>query len=199
VEDDGQRSGTRRRILDAAVRRIASEGIDDVRIARIAMDAGVSASLVSYHFETREALLVEAIEHSYELVGTVRTTAGATDDDSAAAQLRSRIDACLPEDGQPRNDFVLWTELWLRAARRPELHRTAGGLYARLHAWILEAVQETIAAHELPVDDPERVTDRLLALMDGYGVRVLIGDPAMPLHRAREEIWAAVERDLGLT
>jgi AcrR family transcriptional regulator len=199
VEDDGQRARTRRRILDAAVRRIASEGIDDVRIARIAMDAGVSASLVSYHFDSREALLVEAIEHSYELVGTVRTTAGATADDSAAAQLRSRIDACLPEDGQARNDFVLWTELWLRAARRPELHETAGRLYARLHAWILEAVQATIAAHDLPVGDPARVTDRLLALLDGYGVRVLIGDPAMPLERAREEIWAAVEHDLGLT
>ena len=42
--------GARERILAAAVRRIASEGIDGVRIARIAMDAGVSTSLVHYHF-----------------------------------------------------------------------------------------------------------------------------------------------------
>ena len=35
---------SRERILDAAVRRIAADGIDDVRIARIAMDAGVSTS-----------------------------------------------------------------------------------------------------------------------------------------------------------
>ena len=50
-------AGNRERILDAAVRRIASDGIDAVRIARIAMDAGVSTGLVHYHFETREALL----------------------------------------------------------------------------------------------------------------------------------------------
>ena len=39
------RAGARDRILAAAVRRIASEGIDGVRIARIAMDAGVSTAL----------------------------------------------------------------------------------------------------------------------------------------------------------
>ena len=46
---------TRRRILGAAVRRIAMEGIDGVRIARIANDAGVSAALVHYHFASRDA------------------------------------------------------------------------------------------------------------------------------------------------
>jgi hypothetical protein len=40
------------------------------------------------------------------------------------------------------------------------------------------------------------MTDRLLALIDGYGLRVLTEDPQMPLQRARAEIWAAVEGDL---
>ena len=62
----------RERILDAAVRRIAREGIDDVRIARIAMDAGVSAAAVHYHFASRDALLAEALEHSYERAGDQR-------------------------------------------------------------------------------------------------------------------------------
>ena len=53
--------GARERILAAAVERIASDGIDGMRIARVAMDAGVSTSLVHYHFETREALLAEAL------------------------------------------------------------------------------------------------------------------------------------------
>ena len=53
---------SRERILDAAVNRIAADGIDAVRIARIAMDAGVSTALVHYHFETREALLAEALD-----------------------------------------------------------------------------------------------------------------------------------------
>ena len=66
------RRSAREQILDAAVERIASDGIDAVRIARIAMDARVSTSLVHYHFESREALLAEALEHSFELAGDVR-------------------------------------------------------------------------------------------------------------------------------
>ena len=47
-----------------------------MRIARIAMDAGVSTSLVHYHFETREALLEQALEYSFELAGDVRIGEG---------------------------------------------------------------------------------------------------------------------------
>jgi hypothetical protein len=36
----------------------------------------------------------------------------------------------------------------------------------------------------------ERTADRVLALADGYGVRVLIG--AMDIDDARREIWAAL-------
>ena len=41
-----------------------------MRIARIAMDAGVSTALVHYHFDTREALLDEALEYSFEQPAT---------------------------------------------------------------------------------------------------------------------------------
>ena len=77
---DGERRerqpSARERILAAAVRQIAREGIDGVRIARIAMDAGVSTALVHYHFETREALLAEALDYSYAHAGDARISSG---------------------------------------------------------------------------------------------------------------------------
>ena len=78
----------RERILAAAVDRIASDGIDDVRIARIAMDAGVSTALVHYHFETREALLGEALEYSFEHAGDVRM--GEEEEDAGTHAERDR-------------------------------------------------------------------------------------------------------------
>jgi AcrR family transcriptional regulator len=188
------RASARARILDAAVKLIAREGINDVRIARIAMEAGVSPSLLHYHFASRDALLAEALEHSYELAGSSRTGAG----EPAAARLREMIDQCLPYGGALRDDWLLWVELWLHAARRPELRETAARLYARMHAWFMEAIAEGIASGELTVAEPERLTDRLLALIDGYGIRALSEDPAMPVERAREEIWAAIAPELGL-
>jgi hypothetical protein len=59
-----------------------------------------------------------------------------------------------------------------------------------MHEWFAETLEE------LRAQDIRRTTDRLLALIDGYGVRALAGDPEMPLERAREEIWAAIEPDL---
>ena len=177
-------------MLDAAVKRIAREGIDEVRIARIATDAGVSASLVHYHFESRDALLAEALEHSYERAGDVRIGEGDGVAVPAAERLSAMIDQCLPAPGALQDDFILWAELWLRAARRPELRETSARLYGRMHEWFREVLEE------LEVADPVRLADRILALCDGYGIRVLCADPAMSRQRAREEIWAAVEPEL---
>ncbi len=188
------RASARARILDAAVKLIAREGIHDVRIARIAMEAGVSPSLLHYHFASRDALLAEALEHSYELAGTIRMGG----DEPVASRLREMIDQCLPLDGALRDDWLLWVELWLHAARRPELRETAAKLYARMHAWFMDAIAAGVERGELTVAEPDRVTDRLLALIDGYGIRALSEDPAMPVARAREEIWAAVAPDLGV-
>jgi AcrR family transcriptional regulator len=187
----------RERLLDAAVRLIAREGIDNVRIARIAAEAGVSAGLVHYHFDSRDALLEEAIEHSYERAGDMRLAA--LDDGANAAQrLRAMIDQCLPSDRPLREDWVLWVELWLRGARDPALRPVAARLYARLHAWFAGALAEGIAAGELRACDVDRMSDRLLALIDGYGIRVLTEDPQMPLDRARFEVWDSVAGELGL-
>jgi AcrR family transcriptional regulator len=188
------RASARARILDAAVKLIAREGIHDVRIARIAMEAGVSPSLLHYHFASRDALLAEALEHSYELAGTTRIG----DDVPVASRLREMIDQCLPLDRALRDDWLLWVELWLHAARRPELRETAARLYARMHAWFMEALSEGIATGELTIADPERLADRILALIDGYGIRLLSEDPAMPVEHARDEIWAAIAGDLGV-
>jgi AcrR family transcriptional regulator len=188
----------RERILDAAVTLIAREGIDDVRIARIAIAAGVSAGLVHYHFASREALLAEALEHSYEIAGNARLSVPEDEPAPATRRLAAMIDQCLPLTEPLRDDWVLWVELWLRAVRHPELRPTAAKLYDRMRAWFADAIAEGTAAGEFTVTDPQRSADRLLALIDGYGIRALNEDPAMPVERAREEIWAAIAPDLGL-
>jgi AcrR family transcriptional regulator len=189
--------GARERILAAAVERIASDGIDDVRIARIAMDAGVSTSLVHYHFETRETLLEQALEYSFELAGDVRIGDKPGDAPDHTSRLAAMIDQCLPYPGQLERDWILWVELWLRTVRHPELRPTAARLYARMHAWFAAAIAAGIEAGEFDRDaDPAATADRLLALCDGFGVRTLVGD--LPIERARREVWSVVRQELGV-
>jgi AcrR family transcriptional regulator len=192
------RSSARDRILAAAVRRIASEGIDDVRIARIAMDAGVSASLVHYHFETREALLAEALEYSYARAGDARISSGELPVASHAKRLESMIDQCLPTTPALHEDWVLWVELWLRTVRHADLRPVAERLYGRLRKWFAAEIAAGVRAGEFRSCDADAVADRTLALIDGFGVRTLIGDRRVPLERARKAVHAALARELGL-
>jgi AcrR family transcriptional regulator len=175
----------RERILDAACDVIAEHGIDDVRIARIAAAAGVSPPLVHYHFATREALLAEALEHSFQLLGDFRTTAADDEGWTAGQKLGWMIDQSLPFPGMGDREWRLWLELWGRAARQAALKPVAARLYARYDAWIAEVVEEGIAAGEFRAPDPHAVVQRLVAALDGVGLRVLVDDPAMGLEHAR--------------
>jgi AcrR family transcriptional regulator len=191
-------ASAREKILAAAVRRIALEGIDSVAIARIAMDAGVSTSLVHYHFDSRESLLAEALDYSYAQAGSVRLDADLQNTATHAERLAAMIDQCLPTTPELAEDWVLWVELWLRAIRHPELRPVAEELYARMHAWFADEITAGVRDGEFARCDPQEVADRTLALLDGYGVRTLIGDATIPLQRARSAVGASLARDLGI-
>jgi AcrR family transcriptional regulator len=194
------RPAARERILAAAVQRIASDGIDGVRIARIAIDAGVSPPLVHYHFDSRETLLAEALRYSYARAGDARISSREVPAASHAERLRSMIGQCLPTTPSLAEDWVLWVELWLRAVRHPELRPVAEELYGRLRDWFAAEIAAGIEDGEFDGDtDPITVADRTLALLDGFGVRALIGDASVPLERARAAIESSLARDLGLT
>jgi AcrR family transcriptional regulator len=188
----------RERILAAAVRQIAEEGIDGVRIARIAMAAGVSTSLVHYHFDSRDALLAEALDYSYTHAGDARISSGELPPSSHAQRLQSMIDQCLPTSDALQDDWVLWVELWLRAVRNPDLRPVAEELYARLHAWFADEIAAGVKTGEFGACDPDQVADLVLALLDGYGIRTLIGDSAVSIERARQEVAAVLAGKLGL-
>jgi hypothetical protein len=108
------------------------------------------------------------------------------------------IDQCLPTSEALQDDWVLWVELWLRAVRNPELRPVAEELYARLHAWFAGEIAAGVDSGEFGACDPDQVADLALALLDGYGIRTLIGDSAISIERARREVGAALAESLGV-
>jgi AcrR family transcriptional regulator len=193
-------AAARERILRAAVRAIARDGIDGLRIARIATEAGVSSALVHYHFADREQLLAETIDYSYARAAEVRIDDAGEPEPAGthASRLAAMIDVCLPTTDALAEDWVLWMELWLRAVRHPELRPVAEELYARLHDWFVAELRAGVEDGEFARCDPDEVADRTLALLDGYGVRAMIGDGTIPLERARRAVRGQLARDLGL-
>ncbi|TME48464.1 MAG: helix-turn-helix transcriptional regulator, partial [Chloroflexi bacterium] len=59
---------TKERIVDAAYRTLVKHGYHETSMKDIAAEAGLAPGLAHYYFETKEDLLVAAIEHGCEPV-----------------------------------------------------------------------------------------------------------------------------------
>jgi AcrR family transcriptional regulator len=189
---------TRDRILEAACELIAAEGIDEVRIARVAMRAGASTSLVHHYFSTREELLEQALLHSFELAGSERFGDEPGEERTATRALARMIEECLPGSDSRERDWVLWVELWLRAVRDPELRPVAAQLYERYRAWLASGIRAGVESGEFGPCDPDAVADHAMALLDGFGIRAMLGDPSMDVDNARTAIARLLAPELGV-
>ena len=177
----------RERILAAAVGQIAREGIDGVRIARIAMEARVSSALVHYHFETRDALLAEALDYSYQRAGEARIAGGGRAARGLARRASAVDDRRQPaDDARPDRGLGAVGRVVAAGGAHPDLRPVAEDLYARMHAWFRDEIAAGVRDGEWGRCDPDEVADRALALIDGYGIRTLIGDCTIPLDRERQ-------------
>ncbi len=188
----------RERILRAASELIASDGIDEVRIARVANRARASTALVHHYFSTREELLAQALLQSFELAADERFGAGPAAAGSATEGLAIAIDECLPTPGEGEREWVLWVELWLRATREPDLRPVAGRMYESYREWVARVIRRGVQSGEFREVDPDEVADLAMALFDGLGVRALIRDPAMSLDRARRIAAERLGAELGV-
>jgi AcrR family transcriptional regulator len=192
-------SDARERILEAAADLVAAEGIDNVRIARVAMRAGASTALVHHYFSTREELLEQALLHSFEQVADERFGEESDGGGSATAALAAAIEECLPMPGRLERDWVLWVELWLRAAREPELRPLAASLYQRYHEWLAAVIAAGVKSGEFEAPaDLDVLTDRAMAMLDGLGLRALLRDPTMDIEAARRQVAELLAPELGI-
>jgi AcrR family transcriptional regulator len=191
---------TAARILDAACDLIAEDGIDEVRIARVAQRAGASTALVHHYFSTREVLLEQALIHSFERSGDERfgeePEAGAG---TALKGLALAIRESLPAPGEQEREWVLWVELWLRAVREPDLRPVANRLYERYRAWMAAVLRAGIESGEFDAGlDVDATADVAMALLDGAGVRAMLDDPGMDVAAARRLVADALGPLVGV-
>ena len=59
---DADVGDTKAKILDAAFRRLASDGYAALSVREIARDAGVNHALINYHFRSKEQLVIDVLD-----------------------------------------------------------------------------------------------------------------------------------------
>jgi DNA-binding transcriptional regulator YbjK len=133
VRDGRRRKGDERRqqLREATMRVIARGGVAAVTQRAVAAEAGLTPSLVSYHYPTVDALLsatLAAVNDTY-----VAALERCADDDDPVRALAVLVATCADDEGRAVDAEY---ELFLQAGRRPALRaewaRWTGALDALL-------------------------------------------------------------------
>jgi AcrR family transcriptional regulator len=188
----------RRQILKAAVQVIAEKGLCDTGIKDVADQAGTSPALVIYYFGTKDALLAEALAFAED-----RFYAQTADAVAGMASARDRLVElvrCSCSVGEAEDDFdewVLWLDLWARAAHKPDVAKDRQTMDRRWRTTIGEIVRQGQAAGEFAPVDPAAFALRLAALIDGLAILVVLKDPDVTRERMFDLCMETCARELG--
>ena len=140
---DAERGDTRAKILDAAFRRLATEGYAALSVREIARDAGVNHALINYHFRTKDQLVIAVLDAANQRL--LARQAAMYQAPSGFAQ--KWADARRFYESDLGSGFVrVQAELWAASLSNAELRDK---FLPRLLAWkqlVFEAVREALAA-----------------------------------------------------
>lgn len=167
----GQRR--RRRLVDATMRVIERDGVAAVSQRRVAAEAGVPPSTVTYYYAAVDDLLVDTLVR----VNDTYVAALATPPRDADTALRTLSELIATDSGAERSHLMAECELFLLAARRPAMR-------SQIERW-----NRTLDAFLAPLlPDP---VDRAgaCAAVDGLFLR-----GCTPPGLAAEEVYRALSR-----
>ncbi|MEU0354842.1 TetR/AcrR family transcriptional regulator [Streptomyces cyaneofuscatus] len=172
----------RTRIIDAALRVIAADGIAGLSHRTVAAEADVPLGSTTYHFGSLDELLTAALRRSNEnFARALRDSEVCAGDTSSASGLADELTRVLGEwfEGD-RGAIELEYELYLAALRRPALRPVAA-------EWTASAV-EVLSARTDPA-----TARALVALLDGVCLQVLLTGCAFDPAYTREMLARVVD------
>jgi AcrR family transcriptional regulator len=181
-------------ILRATINEIERSGMSSLRVADVADDLGVSSGLIFYHFDTRDCLLVSALEFAVERDLT-RLDKAVASGSSAVERLRRVLAAYGPTGAAP--GWTLWIDAWATALREPNIREALRRLDDRWGQALENVIHEGALAGDFACADPVATVARIGALLDGLSVGALV---YRSVSRANLRAWVreAAAAELGI-
>ena len=190
----GRRAGRRKTaVLEAACRVIADRGADATRFADVAAESGVPVSTLQYYFGSREDLLVAAFRHASgtEIAALEAEIAAMTDPWEQLERIISRaLTGYQPEAPEAGR---LWIESWHFGIRDPEMRADILRDYDAWRRLVAGAVRRGVEQGRFGSVQPEKVAVLAIALVDGMGIPLALGDPSVGPGAVRDVLAALAE------
>jgi len=176
-------------ILRAAEESFRESTYAGVSLRKIARRAGVSKSLVLYHFGSKERIFAELQLRAYRRLAATLSAAAAAGG-TPAERARLALDA-LVSCVMDRNDIAVHAMLATRALWDPEAAPHVRAMRRELRNLLHGTMQRIFAgdAKRLPVP-VEATADLLWAALTGLGMEAAIDGSASDLHRGFDGLRA---------
>ncbi|GGC45255.1 TetR family transcriptional regulator [Brevibacterium sediminis] len=186
----------REEILAATVEEIEATGLRALRVSDVAARLGLSASLVIYHFETKEALVAEAFDFAgrQDIDRARELAAGQV---SALQRLRDVVGWYLPS-GSSRS-WKIWIDAWSAGLFDAGLRATFAALDREWKSILVHLMDEAIAAGECtaPEGGTASGATRVLAFLDGLAIQVMVNSETVDTEALSTWVDDFLTRELG--
>ncbi|MFJ8013700.1 TetR/AcrR family transcriptional regulator [Streptomyces sp. NPDC096339] len=181
-------------ILEAAARVIARSGVRGLRVEEVAAEAGVSTSLLYYHFKDRTGLLRSTLEFINDRAERYTTERGEDAEPlGPREELAETLLLELQDTAEVRENSTAWGELRASAVfdevLREDLAR-ATLVWVQEVAALLGQVEPMAPAAALAA-----AGERLTALLEGLSMRWLSG--GLQITHARALMEGAIDVELA--
>ncbi len=172
----------KRSITQAAITVIAREGLPGVILADVAREAGCSYGVVSFHFKTKDRLLLAALD---ALMLEYRAAWLACSDAHAdtLSKLLALIDFDLESSVTDDRFIAVTTAFWAEAARNSEYRKRLKAL-TRAYLGRLEPLIQELAEREPPALDYRLIALGFSVLIDGLWLHIQVDNEQRDAARA---------------
>ncbi len=173
---------SRTRIIEAAWRQVAREGVHGATMRRIATEADVTTGFITHYFEDKQDLLVEVVRHN-NLRARDRVLAGIGGHRGLVA-LEGAVEALLPVDADRRREWQVGVACWGPTAPGERAAEELRGGWRFLQDLLGGLLEQAVADDELPdTIDIAYEAGRLVTMIAGVGMLAGIATP----QRARRD------------
>lgn len=163
----------RQSLLDAAVAVIAKKGLIGVTIRRIAAEAKCSYGVVSFHFKSKEGIIIAALDYLSDEYEQLLTRGNRTG--SPARRLKTMIESDFDGRVASAKRIAVWVSFWAETVRVRSYRKRCAELKARYNASAESDVAALAKERGLTVDAAQ-VAHSLNAMIDGFWIANLVAD-----------------------
>jgi len=168
-----QKEQTRQKLIETTLNLIATEGVSNTTLAKVAKESGISRGIVNFHFNSKEQLMLEALLSVHEKSAKCWQQAYDKGTDNHR-KLINLVHALLDNSITNYYESAVWVGFWCEARNRSTYDEVFKEKDQELDKKILQIIKALIREGNYKGISASLVASGLMSLIQGYDLDLLL-------------------------